>query len=112
MVVLEVFSLMFISAAIVRGRHFHLRLFLEPLVKYYFHRRFANENNISSGGFIKQPPMEITFPLVAFLTNRQWKRHFYWWFLKITASGNAIFTSGFLNKIASENDIFTGRFLN
>jgi hypothetical protein len=29
---------------------------------------------------IQEPPVEIAFPLAGFLSNRQWKCYFHWWF--------------------------------
>jgi hypothetical protein len=50
--------------------------------------RTANGNSISTGGFLKKPPVKIAFPLAVFLRNRQWKCYFHWRFFYLAASGS------------------------
>jgi hypothetical protein len=64
--VLKLFSLAFFSAASARGQWkspFPLAVIQEPPVEIAI---TASENSISTGGFLKQPPVEIAFPLAVY----------------------------------------------
>lgn len=75
--VLELFLLVFFSAASFRGQCkliFPLTVILEPSVKMLFSlsvflKKTASQNNIYTDGFLKKPPVKITIPLAVFLNN-------------------------------------------
>jgi hypothetical protein len=93
--VLELFALVFFSAASARGQYksaFSLAVFLTASVNNIstdgLLKKTACGNKICTGGFHKQPPVTITlavagclrkspvetrFKLAVFLSNRQWK---------------------------------------
>jgi hypothetical protein len=79
--VLELFALVFFSAASARGQWkspFPLAVILEPLVKIAFPlavflSKPPVEIAFSLAGLLRKPPMEIVFSLAVFLFSRQWK---------------------------------------